>query len=240
MSKSCDITPWVATNTDRHKCICGCGKFIQINRTHFRLGIPKYRQGHNSIANKEKIREEVLNCNKTKKGIETLIKHGIFMKNYWKTHKSPLKGKKVSKSIVEARTKLLKDRYSRGEIVPWNKNKVGVYSKETIEKMALAKIGKCGILASNWKNGLSLKPYPTKFNYELRSYIRNRDYYICMMCKLPESTFNRNLDVHHIDYDKENCKEDNLISLCQNCHQHTNGNRNYWEIILQGLVKLYV
>jgi hypothetical protein len=232
------ITIFVNNNINKHLCACGCGNFIQVNRTHFRLGIPKYIQGHNSIANKEKIRETVLNYFKTEKGKLQAKQHSVFFKEYRKTHafKKPTR---TNEQIV-SNAKLLKEKYKNGELSPWNKNKVGVYSKETIKKMALAKFGRCGILASNWKNGLSLKPYPTVFNYELRSYIRNRDDYICIICKLPESAFNRNLDVHHIDYNKENCQEDNLISLCQNCHQHTNGNRDYWKIVLQGLVKLYV
>lgn len=233
-----EITIWVKENSGLHKCACGCGRFISIKRYHFRYGIPKFIHGHNSIANKEKIRETVLNYFKTEEGKLQAKQHGIFLKEYRKTH--VIKQIKRTKEQKLEHAKILKEKYNSGELVPWNKNKVNVYSKETIEKMALAKIGNCGILASNWKNGLSLKLYPKEFNAELRLYIRNRDDYTCKICKLPESVFNRNLVVHHIDYDKENCKEDNLISLCQNCHQHTNGNRNYWEIILQGLVKLYV
>ena len=36
------------------------------------------------------------------------------------------------------------------------------------------------------------------------------------------------LSIHHIDYNKKNCKEDNLISLCVHCHGLTNKNRNSW------------
>ena len=37
------------------------------------------------------------------------------------------------------------------------------------------------------------------------------------------------LSVHHIDYDKPNCKENNLILLCNICHSKTNYNRNDWK-----------
>ena len=36
------------------------------------------------------------------------------------------------------------------------------------------------------------------------------------------------LTVHHIDYDKENCKENNLITLCKQCNSRVNFNRKYW------------
>ena len=45
----------------------------------------------------------------------------------------------------------------------------------------------------------------------------------------------RELDVHHIDYDKKNSNHDNLVSLCHSCHMKTNveKKRNYWT---QGLL----
>jgi hypothetical protein len=36
------------------------------------------------------------------------------------------------------------------------------------------------------------------------------------------------LPVHHIDYDKKNNDERNLITLCISCHSKTNANREYW------------
>jgi hypothetical protein len=44
------------------------------------------------------------------------------------------------------------------------------------------------------------------------------------------------LDIHHIDYDKNNLQENNLISLCQKCHGKTNFNREYWFKILKDKV----
>jgi 5-methylcytosine-specific restriction endonuclease McrA len=37
------------------------------------------------------------------------------------------------------------------------------------------------------------------------------------------------LDVHHIDYDRKNSSEDNLITLCRQCNIRANFNRGYWE-----------
>ena len=35
--------------------------------------------------------------------------------------------------------------------------------------------------------------------------------------------------VHHIDYDKENNEDWNLMTLCNCCHMKTNFNREYWK-----------
>ncbi len=78
----------------------------------------------------------------------------------------------------------------------------------------------------NWQGGLSFKPYTTDWTITLRKSIRERDHYICSMCKLPQGE--EALHVHHIDYNKTNCNPDNLISLHRGCHVKTNTNRDYW------------
>jgi hypothetical protein len=67
---------------------------------------------------------------------------------------------------------------------------------------------------------------------KLKTKIRNRDSYMCQLCgnttKDSLELFGRNLDVHHIDYNKENLNFKNLISLCPSCHMKSNTNRDYW------------
>lgn len=38
----------------------------------------------------------------------------------------------------------------------------------------------------------------------------------------------RRLVIHHIDYDKKNSKESNLITLCNFCNISVNRNRKEW------------
>ena len=87
--------------------------------------------------------------------------------------------------------------------------------------------------ACNWKGGLSLIDYGSEFTRELKRYIRNRDGYICQHCKLLEEHNHQNnkkynLSIHHIDYNKKNNIETNLISLCVRCHLCTNSKRDMW------------
>lgn len=75
--------------------------------------------------------------------------------------------------------------------------------------------------------------YPCKFSNELRQKIRTRDNFTCQCCGIKEKnhfSINKqiNLSVHHIDYNKKSCRENNLISLCLSCHMKTNSNRDYW------------
>ena len=84
----------------------------------------------------------------------------------------------------------------------------------------------------NWHGGITQIGYSYKFNRELREQIRNRDNHICQNCGMTEKEHlivrGRILDVHHVDYNKQNCKEDNLITVCCWCNTRANFNRDYW------------
>jgi len=73
--------------------------------------------------------------------------------------------------------------------------------------------------------------------YKLRKSIRERDNYICQVCGKTQKQNKKALSVHHIDYDKKNCKEINLISLCRSCHVKTNGNREVWLLYFKDIIK---
>lgn len=80
----------------------------------------------------------------------------------------------------------------------------------------------------NWKGGASFEPYSTDWTNDLKESIRKRDRYTCRQCGKVQEENKRKLDVHHIDYDKENLDPKNLIALCMSCHRRTNGRREHW------------
>ena len=86
-----------------------------------------------------------------------------------------------------------------------------------------------------WIDGRSYFPYPPEFNQKLKDEIRERDGYICQgeSCGITEEehlmVYGSNLSVHHIDYNKENCNKDNLVSTCNQCNLRANINRSYWQ-----------
>lgn len=78
----------------------------------------------------------------------------------------------------------------------------------------------------SWAGGIAVK-YGRGFTPYLKNKIKERDGYICQLCfKNPKKV---TLAIHHIDYDKENCKTENLITLCVGCNCKVNFGRSYWK-----------
>ena len=91
-----------------------------------------------------------------------------------------------------------------------------------------------GELNPNWQNGISFEEYGVEFNKELKQLIKDRDF---NTCQTPECMNTDYLDVHHIDYNKQNNKPENFITLCKSCHMKTNGkNRQYWVEFYQNIM----
>lgn len=65
----------------------------------------------------------------------------------------------------------------------------------------------------NYFHGKSLEPYPLAFSRQLKRRIRERDGG-CVVCGKNEGK----LDIHHIDRNKNNCDEKNLVTLCARHH----------------------
>lgn len=97
-----------------------------------------------------------------------------------------------------------------------------------------------GKLNPNYINGIGRLPYTAEFSDELKNKIRDRDNRTCQLCKIIESNYFRKLDIHHIDYNKENCKDENLISLCVKCNTKANGNRDYWFAFFTYIMENYI
>jgi len=124
--------------------------------------------------------------------------------------------------------------------IAWNKGIKGekshsygkIFSEERKKRISQNKKGKyIGEKNWNWKGGISDYPYPEDWTETLRKSIRERDNYTCQLCGIHQDElegWNKQLDCHHIDYNKNNLNPDNLISLCRQCHQKTNFNREYW------------
>lgn len=143
-------------------------------------------------------------------------------------HPSEATRKKLSKSKRGKNHPFFGKHHSKESKLKISKNNKGkIYSLETKIKISKSLKGKyIGKNSPNWQGGLSFLPYSLKFNCDLKRNIRERDNFICQECGREENK--TDLSIHHIDYNKENCDESNLISLCKPCHSKTNGNRDYW------------
>lgn len=76
------------------------------------------------------------------------------------------------------------------------------------------------------RDRINKSEYSIDWTETLRISIRQRDRYTCKLCGKQQG--DKAFSVHHIDYNKENCNPENLITLCQKCHSKTNYNREYW------------
>lgn len=95
-----------------------------------------------------------------------------------------------------------------------------------------------GIEREEW-TGFVDDLYPREFNETLKKFIRARDNYVCQNpnCEEHDDPYDRELDVHHIDYDKFNCELWDLIALCRKCHSETLGNRDYWQAFYENIME---
>lgn len=91
---------------------------------------------------------------------------------------------------------------------------------------------KIGNKNPNWKKGISFLPYSSEFNKSLKEEIKKRDNYTCQHCGIKYS-----LSIHHIDYDKNNNHQDNLITLCVKCNSKVNSHRDVWRLFFKAHIE---
>ena len=150
-----------------------------------------------------------------------------------------LVGRKLSmehkKHIAEAVKRRYDSGNQKGFFQKGSKVNLGrFHTQATKVKISASKKGRCGLENHpNWQGGKSFEPYPLGWTKTFKEQIRYRDGYKCQICGVPEIECKRKLQVHHIDYCKENLKPENLVSLCNACHTTTNYNRDFWQSVLK-------
>lgn len=132
-------------------------------------------------------------------------KNPMFGKKHSKETKLKIGLKAIGRKISEETRKKFIGR------IPWNKGMEG---------------WSAGKLNGNWNGGSSFLPYSLEWTQERKKIIRERDHYTCQNCWKKWENGKKQFSIHHIDYNKLNCNPENLITLCQNCHNKTNGAKN--------------
>ena len=146
--------------------------------------------------------------------------------------KNPMKRMEVRKKVSDS----LKGRESWNKGIPMSEEQKIKLSKERMGKTFNTGRThfKKGNIPHNYMGGISFEPYGKEFNNKLKEKIRKRDSNICKECGYSQESLGYKLSVHHIDYNKKNSDENNLISLCRNCHVQTNFNRDDWTNYFKG------
>jgi hypothetical protein len=124
-------------------------------------------------------------------------------------------GKKCTEKLKKKLSKIMKGRPPTYNMTYEIRKKIS----EGLKKSSLVRRGKnhpCYI------DGRT--EYPSIFNKELKYKIFSRDFFTCQVC----GNYPIRCQCHHIDYNKQNCKEDNLITVCCSCNNKANFNRDYW------------
>lgn len=186
------------------------------NRGNFRKGRATY---HIKICK---------NCNKEFLGIKSskicttkCANSGEFNNFYKKTHTNEAK-RKMSKAKLGVYDGKNNPMYGK------------THSKEVREKISNSRIVS-GVAAMcnnpNWRDGTSFRGYcPIFKDEEFRKHIFDRDGNICLnpTCRTKIIPKINPLNIHHIDYDKENCVFENLVLVCHSCNCKANFNRKWW------------
>jgi 5-methylcytosine-specific restriction endonuclease McrA len=72
-------------------------------------------------------------------------------------------------------------------------------------------------------------PYTSAFyNLDYRYIILEEQQQICLICGTKIEDYDGVFQLHHIDYDKQNDKRENLVFLCNSCHTKTGYDREKW------------
>jgi len=210
------------------------------------------RGATNSPQHNEKIRLSNLGQKRSQETIENIRRASIIL---WKDPKYREKFSKARKGYKE--TKEHKNKISLGlqnskkfklsmkEL--WNEVKRSEQSQKMIgsnnptknldsETRRIQKIRlgfENGRKSWNYILDRSLMEYPDEFSKGLKLYIRNRDGNVCMLCGVTQEECRKgnkkiSLCVNHINFNKKDCREENLNTLCNACNLKINGRRAYW------------
>ena len=243
-----------------HSCLCGCGGQIEVRKTHKYAGIPLYLSGHffknkkqaesqkkkNAEAHKGNIgwnkgltketNESVKRISESKIGHITTEETKEKIRISSKGRKAWNKGIKQTEEIIEKRAQKLRGRkFTKEHIEKIRKgNKGKKRSEESKRKQSKSNKGEKN---PNWQDGISFEPYSPEFNKEKKTLILERDNYTCQNPNCEH--LSEGLDVHHIDFNKQNNNPENLITLGTSCHSKTNGknSRQYWTEFYQNIMK---
>ena len=82
----------------------------------------------------------------------------------------------------------------------------------------------------NWKGGISNENYPGAFNKTIKDKIRDRDANSCVVCKYEQH--GKAGVVHHLNANKNDNVESNLIFLCRRCHAKVHSTKGTKDLII--------
>jgi len=190
------IDQFIAGNTNKHLCACGCGEYIVIKRNHYHEGIPRFIKNHHTRGknNHNYGRHWTVSDEYRKRKSEMSI--GINNPMYGRSHTDAAKQKMSERA---------RERF------------------ENLEARILISCQRLGIERDEWTNFVSEdddRRYNSIEYKDWRNSVFQRDNYTCQMC----GVIGEKLNAHHIYkvsiYPELVFEINNGITLCYDCHFH--------------------
>lgn len=233
-------------------CHCGCNQETKKNN---RFIFNHHRKG-NKASDKTKKKMKDNWRERKQNGFISPLKGRHISETHSKNISKAIKGKSYEERFGEEKAKELKE-LRRQQMIENNPTKNPETVKKMIEKLKNRKcsdetrkkhsermknnnVSKRPEVSSKISKTLTdwdfynqhgtfkhLYPYPPEFKKLLKTQIADRDNHTCQECKNIEN--GHRFSTHHIDYDKDNIHQKNLILLCKTCHGKTNYNKIYWK-----------
>jgi hypothetical protein len=152
---------------------------------------------------------------------------------------APMKQPGAAKKVSEA---------LKGRPKPWMKGEGNPAKHPSVrEKISKALKGRPipwhlnGDKHPNWQGGKSFEPYCPKFTKEFKERVRAFWDFKCGLCGRTQKENKRALSVHHVNYRKDACCDEEIIRqfipLCTSCHGQSNYNRKKQEEELSGIIE---
>ena len=144
----------------------------------------------------------------------------------------------ISRGWSEKEIAFLKENYNSHNVVDvanhLKRKQMAIYRKAS--ELRITQEDNCG--PNHYAFRSDKREYPAEWTMKLRKSIRKRDNYQCQICNKTQEEEGIALQVHHIDYNKENNEESNLITLCRSCHPKTNNiHRKRWTLFFTSIMK---
>lgn len=230
-------------------CDCGCKEIIDNNK--------RFVSGHNTrIDNPCKYMTEqtfkIISEN-AKKRLKDKTKNPMYGKHHSEESKKKMSESKIgnipwNKNLKGDENYPIRGRRQSNEHIKkrFESRKGYRFPEEVKKRMSISQsirfskpeelLKVCGANSSQWKGGISIEPYCDAWaDKEYKQSIKERDNNKCQNLLCWDN--NLFLIVHHINYDKKNCKPNNLITLCNSCNARANSNRKYWAKFYNCIIK---
>jgi len=150
------------------------------------------------------------------------------------TNKCPHIRKKNSKSKIGLLNPAKRD-VVRNKLSKAARKRLNMFGDSNPAKRDDVRLKFIGSNNHNWKGGISCEPYCSEWlDEDYKKSIKERGNYSCLnpCCK---KTY-KGICIHHINYNKKDCRPKNLITLCYSCNSIANYNREWHKSWYQALI----